>query len=187
MVSSSLTRDRTWSPCMGAWTLSHWTTREVPQISFDLCSYLSGICFGGYLLGDVCFHPWSSLPLLTPLSTLSLPFSSALLSTPPFSLQSSKQRWWEQKHGPCRVSGVPLLHFPQLHFSPVQVGSPVSIVNQPRFPSSLSSHTFSLPCPHPPATLTFFHSTYFRFTPTFRVFCHRLGSDICFLLGTPLG
>ena len=79
-------------PALGAWSFSHWTTREVPQISFDLCLYLSGICLGGYLLGYVCFHPWSSLPLLTPLSTLSLPFSSALLSTPPFSLQISEQR-----------------------------------------------------------------------------------------------
>ena len=29
--SSSLTRDRTWAPCLhGAWSISHWTTREVP-------------------------------------------------------------------------------------------------------------------------------------------------------------
>ena len=28
--SSSLMRDRTWPPALGAWSLSHWTTREIP-------------------------------------------------------------------------------------------------------------------------------------------------------------
>ena len=30
MGSSSLTRDRTWAPALGVWSLSHWATREVP-------------------------------------------------------------------------------------------------------------------------------------------------------------
>ena len=37
--SSSLTRDRTQAPCIGAQSLNHWTTREVPLCSF-LCSPL---------------------------------------------------------------------------------------------------------------------------------------------------
>ena len=28
--SDSLTRDQTWLPCIGVWSLNHWTTREVP-------------------------------------------------------------------------------------------------------------------------------------------------------------
>ena len=32
--SSSLTRDRTWAPALGAWSLSHWTTRQVPVSAF---------------------------------------------------------------------------------------------------------------------------------------------------------
>ena len=32
--SSSLTRDQTRPPALGAWSLSHWTTREVPLRSF---------------------------------------------------------------------------------------------------------------------------------------------------------
>ena len=31
---SSLTRDRTLTPCMGKWSLSHWTTREGPRTAF---------------------------------------------------------------------------------------------------------------------------------------------------------
>ena len=31
MGSSSLTRDRTWAPALGAQSLSHWTTEEVSQ------------------------------------------------------------------------------------------------------------------------------------------------------------
>ena len=35
MGSSSLTRDWTWAPlALGAWSLSHWTTREVPTNNF---------------------------------------------------------------------------------------------------------------------------------------------------------
>ena len=30
--SSSLTRDRTQAPCIGVWSLRHWTTREVPDL-----------------------------------------------------------------------------------------------------------------------------------------------------------
>ena len=29
---SSLTRDRTCTPCFGSWSLNHWTTREVPRL-----------------------------------------------------------------------------------------------------------------------------------------------------------
>ena len=29
--SSSLTRHQTHAPALGAWSLSHWTTREVPK------------------------------------------------------------------------------------------------------------------------------------------------------------
>ena len=36
MGSSSLARDRTQAPAMGAWNLSHWTTRKVP--SWCCCS-----------------------------------------------------------------------------------------------------------------------------------------------------
>ena len=32
MGSSSLTRNGTWPPALGAWNLSHWTTREVPVL-----------------------------------------------------------------------------------------------------------------------------------------------------------
>ena len=31
---SSVTRDRTRSPCIGRWNLNHWTTREVPLALF---------------------------------------------------------------------------------------------------------------------------------------------------------
>ena len=34
--SSSLTRDQTWFPALGAQSLSHWTTREVPLTLFSL-------------------------------------------------------------------------------------------------------------------------------------------------------
>ena len=30
---SSPTRDRTWNPCIGRWSLNHWATRKVPGIS----------------------------------------------------------------------------------------------------------------------------------------------------------
>ena len=33
MGSSSLTRDQILAPALGAWSLSHWTTREVPMLS----------------------------------------------------------------------------------------------------------------------------------------------------------
>ena len=32
--SSSLTRDQIRAPCIGVWSLSHWTSREVPAICF---------------------------------------------------------------------------------------------------------------------------------------------------------
>ena len=32
--STSLTREQTWAPALGAWNLSHWTTREVPAYLF---------------------------------------------------------------------------------------------------------------------------------------------------------
>ena len=34
MGSSSLTRDQTWASVLGVWSLSHWTTREVPLQSY---------------------------------------------------------------------------------------------------------------------------------------------------------
>ena len=33
--SSSLTKDRAWVPALGTWSLSHWTTREVPRRAFS--------------------------------------------------------------------------------------------------------------------------------------------------------
>ena len=33
--SSSLIRDQTWAPALGAQSLSHWTTREIPSLWFD--------------------------------------------------------------------------------------------------------------------------------------------------------
>ena len=33
--TSSLTRDQTWTPALGAWCPSHWTTRLVPPINID--------------------------------------------------------------------------------------------------------------------------------------------------------
>ena len=32
--SSSLTRDQTQAPALGVWSLTHWTTREVPELHF---------------------------------------------------------------------------------------------------------------------------------------------------------
>ena len=40
--SSSLTRDRTWAPALGAQSLNHWASREVPDLNFyhvSLCEY----------------------------------------------------------------------------------------------------------------------------------------------------
>ena len=31
--SSSLTRDGTWAPALGEWSLNRWATREVPKVS----------------------------------------------------------------------------------------------------------------------------------------------------------
>ena len=36
MRSSSLTENRTWAPCIGLWSLSHWTTREVLQLYLEI-------------------------------------------------------------------------------------------------------------------------------------------------------
>ena len=45
-VFSSLTRDWTHTPCVGRWSLNHWTTRDVPQNSlFFLCLTLSFLMF----------------------------------------------------------------------------------------------------------------------------------------------
>ena len=33
-MNSSLTRDQTWAPALGARSLSHWTTREVAVLEF---------------------------------------------------------------------------------------------------------------------------------------------------------
>ena len=33
---SSLTRDRTYDPCIGQWSLNHWATKEVPRKSWRL-------------------------------------------------------------------------------------------------------------------------------------------------------
>ena len=35
--SQFTTRDRTRIPCIGRWTLNHWTTREAPLFEADLC------------------------------------------------------------------------------------------------------------------------------------------------------
>ena len=35
---SSLTRNRTHTPCIGRWNLNHWTTRELPHTPFDSSS-----------------------------------------------------------------------------------------------------------------------------------------------------
>ena len=40
MGSSSLTRDRTLTPCIETWSLSHWTTREVLDLVF-CCDFLN--------------------------------------------------------------------------------------------------------------------------------------------------
>ena len=45
-MESSQTRDRAHVPCMGRWTLSHWTAREVPSLFLSLfykivCVFLS--------------------------------------------------------------------------------------------------------------------------------------------------
>ena len=37
--SSSLTRDQTWAPALGAQSVSPWTTREVPQTAFYLYEF----------------------------------------------------------------------------------------------------------------------------------------------------
>lgn len=59
---SSLTRDQTQAPCVGEWSLSHWTAREVPEkllmISFSLCVRMS-VCVGG--LGVVDEQVWEGL------------------------------------------------------------------------------------------------------------------------------
>ena len=45
--SSSLTRNWSRDPCLGAQSLSHWTTREVPQLSFLYVPkiYVLKVCF----------------------------------------------------------------------------------------------------------------------------------------------
>ena len=40
MQSSSLTRDRTWDPCIGARSLSHWSTRKVSNIVLNMNAIL---------------------------------------------------------------------------------------------------------------------------------------------------
>ena len=40
---SSPTRDRTRTPCIGRWSLNHWTTREVPWLNEWMNSYLECI------------------------------------------------------------------------------------------------------------------------------------------------
>ena len=47
----SLTRDQTWEPLQGAWSLSHWTTREVPESALTWCS-------GGFLYTVKFAKPW---------------------------------------------------------------------------------------------------------------------------------
>ena len=40
---TSLTGDLTWTPCIGSWSLNHWTTRGAPPFDF---LYLSGLDMG---------------------------------------------------------------------------------------------------------------------------------------------
>ena len=40
---TSSTRDLTWTPCIGSWSLNHWTTRGAPPFDF---LYLSGLDMG---------------------------------------------------------------------------------------------------------------------------------------------
>ena len=51
MGSRSLTRDRTWTPCIGS--VSSWNTREIPKLSCLECiSQMKGILFDTVLLNS---------------------------------------------------------------------------------------------------------------------------------------
>ena len=89
MGSSSLTRDQTQAPALGAWGLSHWSTREVPATSHTLdllwdamlCEMLCRNHMDTELRmlnGDLS---WSGSYLLTALLCLSLDFSSSRMYT----------------------------------------------------------------------------------------------------------
>ena len=45
---SSQTRDWTGTPCIGRWSLNHWTTREVPSAVFKADKWLGQICISDY-------------------------------------------------------------------------------------------------------------------------------------------
>ena len=51
--SGSLTRDHTWPPVLGVWSLSRWTTREVPLLPF-LFLFLSEVL----VLNGSSRHQW---------------------------------------------------------------------------------------------------------------------------------
>ena len=53
--SISLTRDQAWAPPLGAWSLSHWVTREVPGLMLPALSPSLGPC--------LCGHAASSPPV----------------------------------------------------------------------------------------------------------------------------
>ena len=71
---SSLTRDRTYAPCIGKWSLNHWTTKEVPRKSWGLneaysCNQEMGyterlLCLGAPK--SLAWFQWDKRGLLVP-------------------------------------------------------------------------------------------------------------------------
>ena len=74
---SSLTRDRTHTPCIGKWSLNYWTAREVPHGFFGTSPSSSFLTFP------------ASLPLPQPI-TEDFYFSSGWL----FPAHSALEIWW---------------------------------------------------------------------------------------------
>ena len=41
-------------PALGAWSLNHWTAKEVPELFFHI--YVTQACFWKYLINALCPH-----------------------------------------------------------------------------------------------------------------------------------
>ena len=70
---SSLTRNRTHTPCIGRWNLNHWTTRELPHTPFDSS-------FPTFLHSSVITQLWNFLSNRKPKSNL---------------LEQKRMCWWQ--------------------------------------------------------------------------------------------
>ena len=77
--SSSLTRDWTWVPELGAWSLNHWTTRECWWYAITLVDH-TNLSFLGLCILSFFYDPWFSLIMLHLNSWERLAFSFPILS-----------------------------------------------------------------------------------------------------------